>query len=129
MEKIEIMEKTIIRAADVWADMQHAYPTLKKHRCPDVVFNNRLWRTAGLAHQEDFVIELGTKFLMHSIEYRAIMLGEILVHELAHVADFWVFGESELACGHGKGWCSIMRKMCLEPKKFHDMNIPRKTVV
>lgn len=130
MEKIAILEQCIERADHTWWKLQARYPALKRHRTPDVIFNNRFTRTAGCAWQEDSVIELGYKFFMFSAETRKTMYHIILPHELCHVADFLVFGPSELECGHGKGWADMMGALGLPAAKFHTMDIaPAKTVV
>ena len=121
MEKIDILARLYTKADIIWRELGVHYPKLRAHRVPDVLLNSRLYRTAGRAWQEDQVIELGTKFLLHSPQYRARMYCEILPHELAHCADYLLFGESELACGHGTGWRHLMQKLGLEPKKYHDM--------
>lgn len=121
MEKIEILSRLHTKADIVWAELARQYPALRTVKTPDIVLNGRLWRTAGRAYQQDGFIELGWKFLEHSAKYRAIMYDVILPHELAHIADYIVYGESELECGHGKGWREMMVYLGLKPKATHNM--------
>lgn len=121
MEKIEILSRLNVKADIVWAELARQYPALRNTKTPDIILNGRLWRTAGRAWQEDGVIELGWKFFIHSPQYRAIMYNVILPHELAHIADYIVYGESELKCGHGNGWREIMIYLGLPPKATHNM--------
>lgn len=130
MEKIAILERCIERADNVWWKLQAKYPMLKRHKTPDILLNGRLWRTAGLAWQEDKALELGLKFFMFSPETRKTMYNVILPHELCHIADFLVYGPSELECGHGVRWAEMMHALGLPADKFHQMNIaPAKTVL
>ena len=123
MDKITILENLLKKADATWARLQSLYPTLREHKTPEVILNNRLYRTAGRAFQEDCVIELASKFLLHSQEFHDTMYHVILPHELAHVADFLVFGESEKKCGHGQKWRDIMLQLGLEPDPFHTMDL------
>jgi predicted SprT family Zn-dependent metalloprotease len=47
----------------------------------------------------------------------------ILPHEIAHQADFDLFGESEKFCGHGVKWAEIMLQLGLPANKYHDLKI------
>lgn len=47
----------------------------------------------------------------------------ILPHEIAHQADYNLFGLSEKICGHGKNWCKIMLQLGLAPNKYHSMEL------
>lgn len=120
-----MLDKLIKKTDIIWTELGRIYPTLQNHKTPDIILNARLWRTAGRAWQEDMVIELGSKFLLHSANYRAIMYGVILPHEIAHIADYIIFGESEKTCGHGEGWRKIMVQLGLEPDPFHRMDIKK----
>ena len=109
----------------IWDNLCEMYPRLTKYNPPVIELNGRLYRTAGRCHQEDNIIQLGTKFLTHSIEYRDIMTDIILPHEIIHQADYNLFGLSEAKCGHGKKWQEIMINYGLEPNPFHNMEISR----
>ena len=109
----------------IWDNLCEMYPRLTKYNPPVIELNGRLYRTAGRCHQEDNIIQLGTKFFQHSIEYRDIMTEVILPHEIIHQADYNLFGESEAKCGHGKKWQEIMINYGLEPNPFHNMEISR----
>jgi predicted SprT family Zn-dependent metalloprotease len=109
----------------IWDNLCEMYPPLTSFNPPIIELNGRLYRTAGRCHQEDNIIQLGTKFLTHSIEYRDIMTDIILPHEIIHQADYNLFGLSEAKCGHGKKWQEIMVNYGLEPNPYHSMEITR----
>ena len=109
----------------IWDSLCEMYSPLTSFNPPIIELNGRLYKTAGRCHQEDNVIQLGTKFLTHSIEYRDIMTEIILPHEIIHQADYNLFGLSEAKCGHGKKWQEIMINYGLEPNPFHSMEITR----
>jgi predicted SprT family Zn-dependent metalloprotease len=106
----------------VWRIMQYKMPELRNFDCPEIVMNNRLRSTAGLSRYLVNRVDLGTKFFVHSLEYQVYMEKIILPHELAHQADYNLFGESELACGHGEHWEFIMEKVLnLPANRYHRM--------
>jgi len=109
----------------IWDNLCEIYPALVRYNAPIIKLNGRLYRTAGRCTQEDNIIELGTKFIEHSIEYRDIMTDIILPHEIIHQADYNLFGLSEAKCGHGKKWCEIMINYGLPANKYHSMEITR----
>lgn len=125
MDKNIILNVVNRQAQYVWQDLRALYPQLYNFTIPTIVLNNRLWRSAGFCYQQQNRVDLGTKFFLHSDEYRDYMLDVILPHELIHQADFFLHGESDLKCGHGMGWCKIMCNYGLEPEPFHDMEITR----
>ena len=109
----------------IWDNLCEMYPRLTRYNPPIIKLNGRLYRTAGRCMQEDNIIELGTKFFEHSIEYRDIMTEVILPHEIIHQVDYNLFGLSEAKCGHGHNWKLIMSKYGLEPDPYHSMEISR----
>jgi predicted SprT family Zn-dependent metalloprotease len=109
----------------IWDSLCEMYPRLTKYNPPIIELNGRLYKTAGRCHQEDNIIQLGTKFLTHSVEYRDIMTDVILPHEIIHQVDYNLFGESEAKCGHGKNWKMIMQQYGLEANPYHSMEIKR----
>jgi predicted SprT family Zn-dependent metalloprotease len=109
----------------IWDNLCELYPRLVKYNPPIIKLNGRLYRTAGRCLQEENIIELGTKFFNHSIQYRDIMTEVILPHEIIHQVDYNLFGESEAKCGHGKKWCEIMINYGLPAEKYHNMEITR----
>lgn len=110
------------RAANVWQKLAHMHSELVHFNVPEVKLNARLWRTAGRCWQEENKIELGTKFFEH---YESDMLDVILPHEIIHRADFLLYGESELRCGHGRTWRRLMVQYGLEPNPYHTMWVNR----
>jgi predicted SprT family Zn-dependent metalloprotease len=109
----------------IWDNLCELYPRLTKYNPPIIKINGRLWRTAGLCHQEDNIIELGFKFFTHSKSYSDNMFDIILPHEVIHQADYNLFGLSEKNCGHGVQWQKIMVQYGLEPNPHHTMEIKR----
>ena len=67
------------------------YPYLRD--MPAVQVSGRLTRTAGRCWQRENVVEFSTKFLTHSTPCQIIMMQQIIPHELAHAADWQLFGE------------------------------------
>ncbi len=92
---------------------------------PIIELNGRLWRVAGLSHQESNVVELGYKFFAYSPDYANNMAKIILPHEIIHQADYNLFGLSEAKCGHGNNWKMLMLQYGLSPDIHHSMEIKR----
>jgi predicted SprT family Zn-dependent metalloprotease len=112
--KIEIVTDKI------WSDLIESYPKLVRFDAPKIVLCNRLTRTAGKNYQEENRIHLANKFFVRN--HREMML-TILPHEIAHQADFNLFGLSEKSCGHGKKWAKIMLELGLPANKYHSLEI------
>ena len=126
MDRTKLEKLIVAETAIIWDALCEMYPKLCKFNPPTIRLCGRLWRTAGMCHQETRTIQIGYKFFLHSAEYRKQMFTVILPHEIIHQADFDLFGESEKICGHGKNWQKIMVQYGLEPNKFHSMEIRRK---
>jgi predicted SprT family Zn-dependent metalloprotease len=109
----------------IWDNLCEMYLPLTQFNPPIIELNGRLYRTAGRCHQEDNIIQLGTKFFLHSAEYRNNMINIILPHEIIHQVDYNLFGDSEAKCGHGKNWNKIMLEYGLPPNPYHNMEITR----
>jgi len=109
----------------IWDNLCELYPRLTRYNPPIIELNGRLWRVAGLSHQESNIIELGYKFFAYSPDYAHNMVNVILPHEIIHQADYNLFGLSEAKCGHGIKWCEIMINYGLSPDKHHSMEITR----
>ena len=113
--------KTVNNFANtIWAEFCEIYPALVRFDPPAIILNNRFTRTAGQSHQDDNYIQLANKFF---IKNEAAMLSIILPHELAHQADFNLFGVSNKKCGHGIKWCEIMVNYGLPANKYHSLEI------
>lgn len=126
MDRTTLEKLIVAETAIIWDSLCEMYPKLCKLNPPKIRLCGRLWRTAGMCHQEDRIVQLGYKFFLHSAEYRKQMFTVILPHEIIHQADFDLFGQSEKICGHGENWQKIMIQYGLEPNKFHSMEIRRK---
>ena len=124
MDKKTLTEILNREAVMIWDSLCEMYPNLAKFDCPKISLNGRFWRTAGPCHQEQNLIELGTKFFQ-TAKNRDTMLNVILPHEIIHQADYNLFGDSEKICGHGENWQKIMIQYGLEPAKYHGMEITR----
>jgi predicted SprT family Zn-dependent metalloprotease len=120
-EREQIRQIMEAHCKTVWAAFRSVYPDLGM--LPTVQVSGRLTRTAGRCWQRENVVEFSTKFLMHSRETQIIMMNQIVPHELAHAADWQLYGESELKCGHGKRWREIMINYGLPPLKYHRMEL------
>lgn len=112
--------------ATVWDSLCELQPKLCKFNPPVITLCGRLWRSAGMCHQETRIVKLGYKFFLHSADYRKQMFAQILPHEIIHQADFDLFGESEKKCGHGENWQNLMLQYGLKPEKYHSMELSRK---
>jgi len=109
----------------IWDNLCELYPRLTRYNPPIIEINGRLWRNAGMCHQEDNVVELGYKFFLYSNQYQKQMFEIILPHEIIHQADYNLFGLSEAKCGHGTKWSEIMINFGLPADKYHSMEITR----
>jgi predicted SprT family Zn-dependent metalloprotease len=107
-------------AESTWDTICESYPKLVRFNPPKIVLCNRLTRTAGKNYQEENLIHLGNKFFAKN---SANMRMVILPHEIAHQADFNLFGISEKKCGHGVQWQKIMLQLGLAPNKYHSMEL------
>ena len=114
---IQVLEQQVSRT---WRELQELYPKLKKYNAPKVKINNRMWRTAGLAHCEIHCVEFSSKFFNR---YEFEMYREIIPHELIHVADFIINGDDPTNFWHGPMWCKMMQEYGLEPNRFHNLYI------
>lgn len=123
MDKQKILKIVQAEARTVWAGLCEMYPSLEHFKMPEIVLNNRIWRTAGFCYQESNRVELGTKFFLAG--HTSTMLDIILPHELIHQADWNLYGVSEKKCGHGEKWCEMMVEYGLEPEALHKMWINR----
>ena len=114
---IQVLEQKVSRT---WRELQELYPKLKKYNAPKVKINNRMWRTAGLAHCEIHCVEFSSKFFNR---YEFEMYREIIPHELIHVADFIINGDDPTNFWHGPMWCKMMQEYGLPPNRFHEYYI------
>ena len=113
--KIATLEKV---TDHIWAELIESYPKLVRFNPPKIVLNNRFTKTAGCNYQTLNQIDLASKFFArNSVE----MFSVILPHEIAHQADFNIFGQSEKKCGHGKNWAKIMVELGLPANKYHSL--------
>ena len=126
MDRKKLENLLIAETATVWDSLCEMYPKLCKFNPPVINLSARLYRTAGMCHQDDRIVKLGYKFFLHSEQYCKQMFSTILPHEIIHQADFDLFGQSEKNCGHGKNWVKIMLQYGLKPDKYHSMEILRK---
>lgn len=94
-----------------------AHRTLQKkmgHRIilPKVRLNGRLSVTMGQARCDygQFWIEISSKMFVEDSE----ILRNVVFHEMAHVADYSLFGE----WGHGESWQCLMKLLGLPPDQY-----------
>jgi predicted SprT family Zn-dependent metalloprotease len=113
------------KCESIWEILAKMHGRLVRFNPPKIVLDARLWRTAGMCHQDENLVRLGYKFFLHSQNYCDTMVKIILPHEIIHQADYNLFGESEKICGHGKNWCNLMVQYGLKPEKHHSMDIKR----
>lgn len=84
-----------------------------------ILWNRRLTTTAGRAFVRNGRVELNPTLLRKAPD----QLDVVLVHEVAHVAAFRLFGANIPA--HGRHWRSLMRLAGLPPDVTHDIPIDR----
>lgn len=123
MDKQQLLARLESKTESVWLELCEIHPKLARVNPPKITLNNRLWRTAGRCWQYDGIVEMATKFMLHSAQFRATMYSVILPHEIIHYADYVLFGESEKNCGHGKNWQMLMLQYGLKPDPFHKMDL------
>jgi predicted SprT family Zn-dependent metalloprotease len=112
---------TVEKSTDaIWQALAQSYPKLTRYNAPKIILCNRLTRTAGKCYQTENRIHLANKFYARNYSE---MFRVILPHEIAHQADYNLFGESEKSCGHGKNWAKIMVKLGLPADKYHSLEI------
>ena len=109
----------------IWDALCEIRPKLVRFNPPKIQLNNRLWRCAGMAYQDQNIVHLATKFFLFSAQYANEMESTILPHEIIHQADFNLYGLSEKICGHGVNWQTLMVEYGLPAKKYHHMVIPQ----
>lgn len=116
------LEKSLVReTVRIWERLAEIQPRLVKFDEPAIILNGRLWRKAGLADLANNKVELATKFFFYSQEYYDTMFRVILPHEIIHIADYVLFGESDKRCGHGTQWQKLMIQYGLKPDPYHYM--------
>jgi predicted SprT family Zn-dependent metalloprotease len=125
MDRKKLESRLNSKCESIWETLGEFHSRLVRFNPPKIVLDARLWRTAGVNHQEENLVKLGYKFFLHSQKYSDFMVAEILPHEIIHQVDFNLFGVSEKNCGHGKNWCDLMVQYGLEAKKYHSMEISR----
>jgi len=125
MDRKQLTKQLNNQTLIIWDNLCELYPRLTRYNPPIIELNGRLWRVAGLSHQESNIIELGYKFFAYSPDYAHNMTKVILPHEIIHQADYNLFGLSEAKCGHGIKWQEIMINYGLSPDKHHSMEITR----
>jgi predicted SprT family Zn-dependent metalloprotease len=126
MNRAEIQNLVDQHTLMVWDILCELRPDLVRFDPPKIVLNGRLWRMAGYCCQNTRCVNLGLKFFLFSEKYAKNMTNVILPHEIIHQADFDLYGESELKCGHGENWRNLMLEYGLPANKYHSMEIPRK---
>jgi predicted SprT family Zn-dependent metalloprotease len=121
MRQDNLLETVTLQSHRVWNKLRAQNPELRGFRCPAVKLNGRLYRTAGRCYQTLDVVEFGTQFFAHSLEFYTKMMRIVVPHELIHSADFYLHGESEKKCGHGRTWQRLMVEYGIPADKLHDM--------
>ncbi len=124
MQNHELIKNLNLRALNIWDELCEIHPRLCRFNCPEVKLNGRMWRCAGQAFQKEGYITLSTKF--YNAGFSTRMNKIILPHEIIHMADYYLFGDSNKKCGHGDNWMMLMVQYGLDPEPFHTMNLNQK---
>jgi predicted SprT family Zn-dependent metalloprotease len=101
--------------AYLWPKLQKLWPALGSFGLPQFRVDKRLKRSRGLAYQETRIIRISHDSLVSNYRYTMVT---ILPHELIHIADFDLYGLSELKCGHGIQWQKMMIEYGLHPTVY-----------
>jgi predicted SprT family Zn-dependent metalloprotease len=118
---MKTLHYTLEKTTDgIWLALCESYPKLVRFDAPKIILNNRFTKTAGCSYQETNIIHLGNKFFYKN---NREMFSVILPHEIAHQADYNLFGISEKKCGHGKQWAKIMVKLGLPANRYHSLTL------
>lgn len=107
-------------AGKIWVRYTKLYSGLLNFSMPEIKLNGRLTKTAGRCFMESNFIDLGTKFFD---KHHRRMLGEILVHEIAHQIDYNLNGIPAGNRWHGRNWQKIMLAYGVDPVTYHDMEL------
>lgn len=126
IERSTLSKELTMRAQQVWSKLCGIHPKLRAHKTPTILLNNRMWRCAGQAYLTEQYITLSAKF--YDAGYSNEMNEIILPHELVHMADYYLFGESDKKCGHGSNWCMLMLQYGIPADKYHSLNITQQGV-
>lgn len=108
MTREELFNRVTRLTNGYWENFIEIRPALVRFNPPKIVLNPRLWVTGGYAKQEEREMNLSIKFIVSSQKHAKFMQQVIIPHELAHHADFDLYGFSEKACGHGEQWAKLM---------------------
>lgn len=124
MDRItELMKASEHWRCQWWARLVRNYPNLGPK--PIVKINKRLKVTAGQMLVESRTMELSFDLLDL---YPDQFWGNIIPHELAHMAAYDVYGIGKgqgRTAWHGKEWASIMLRLELQPETYHNMQNTR----
>jgi len=107
-------------ATKVWVRYSKIYTRLAMFEKPTIKLNGRLTKTAGRCFMETNYIDLGTKFFD---KHYTQMIGDVLVHEIAHQIDYNLNGTPAGNRWHGKGWQTIMLDYGVSPNPYHTMEL------
>ena len=123
MNRDQEIKKLQAYAETVWAECAEIFPALVKFDCPQIVFNARYTRTAGMSFYTLNKIDISLKYY---IFHKKHVITEILVHELAHQITYNIYGDKAMKAenGHGWEWQSVMVKLGKIPARFHQLSIP-----
>jgi len=108
------------QATKIWVRYTNIYSGLLNFDQPIIKLNGRLTKTAGRCFMEANYIDLGTKFFNAHYDR---MLGEILIHEIAHQVDYNLNGVPAGNRWHGRTWQKIMLAYGVDPVTYHDMEL------
>ena len=115
------LSKIITQTRDnAWARFVVLYPQLAQFKKPKILFNNRIYRTAGRCFVEYNTIEISSK-LYRVLDNRDEIINTIIPHEIAHQVDYNLYGEPNR--WHGKTWQDIMVSFGLPANPYHSLEI------
>ena len=120
MNLIKLNDIVQIEAGKIWVRYTKIYSGLARFEKPTIKLNGRLTKTAGRCFMESNYIDLGTKFMLAHYDR---MIGEIMVHEIAHQVDYNLNGVPEGNRWHGRNWQKIMLAYGVDPVTYHDMEL------
>ncbi len=123
-KKIDPLIQTICekRAAKCWKNLQRLFSGLKDKPCPVIKLHYSRVNYIALAYGDINRVVLSYKYFVNNFD---LMLNEIIPHELAHIADGYLFDArpGDTTAGHDFIWEAIMMAQNVPALRFYAIEI------
>lgn len=110
--------RLLVDCGVAWLKLCALYPALKPEQMPIIQFNGRLTKTGAWVYVTERVIEVSRKLYQGNEDEYANVL---IPHELAHQADFDLYGMPKRGQDHKGTWIEIMQALGLPPDRYHNL--------